>query len=142
LHVQLPVKVAIPTWNGRVSPVLDVARHLLVVDVETNAEVARREVGLDETHLAVRSKRICELGVEVLICGALSRPLEAMLTSAGMRLIPQTCGPVEDVLQAFLAGQLASEAFLMPGCCGRRRRFRGGRRQGGPRGTGPWRGMV
>ena len=49
---------------------LDVARHLLIVDLETNTEVDRLTTALDETHLTARVKRICELGVEVLICGA------------------------------------------------------------------------
>lgn len=131
------MKVAIPTWDGRVSPVFDVAKRLLVVDVERDTEVGRSEVDLKEMRLAARVKRMTALGVHVLICGAISWPLEAMLTSAGARVIPQTCGPVDDVLRAFLAGQLASGAFLMPGCCGRRRRFRGGRRHGGRPGAGP-----
>jgi predicted Fe-Mo cluster-binding NifX family protein len=63
----------------------------------------------------------------VLICGAISRPLEAMLLSAGVEVIPQTCGPVEEVLKAFMSGKLTEKAFLMPGCCGRRRRFHDGR---------------
>lgn len=136
------MRVALPTWDGRVSPVFDVAKRLLVVDVERDTEIDRSEVDLEGTRLAARASRVTALGVHVLICGAISWPLEAMLTSAGMRVIPQTCGPVEDVLRAFFAGQVASEAFLMPGCCGRRRRFRGGRRHGGRPGAGPWRGMV
>jgi len=129
--------VGVPVWQGRVSPVLDVARHLLVVDVETNAEVARRDASLDETHLNARFKRICELGVEILICGGVSQPLEAALLSAGVRVVPQTCGPVEDVLRAFLSGRLTDEAFLMPGCCGRRRWRRGASCVGrAPSGTG------
>lgn len=136
------MKVALPTWDGRVSPVFDVAKRLLVVDVERGTEISRSEVDLEETRLAARASRVTALGVHVLICGAISWPLEAMLTSAGVRVIPQTCGPVDDVLRAFLEGQLASEAFLMPGCCGRRGRFRGGRRHGGPPGAGPRRGMA
>ena len=136
------MKVALTTWDGRVSPVFDVARRLLVVEVERNTEIGRSEVDLGESRLAARASRVTALGVHVLICGAISWPFEAMLTSAGVRVIPQTCGPVEDVLRALLAGQLASEVFLMPGCCGRRRRFRGGRRHGGPPGARHWRGMV
>lgn len=136
------MKVALPTWDGRVSPVFDVARRLLVVDVERDAEVGRSEVDLEEARLAARASRVAAIGVHVLICGAISWPLEAMLTSAGTRVIPRMCGPVDDVLRAFIAGQLASEAFLMPGCRGRRRRFRGGRRHGGPPGTSRWRGMA
>ena len=129
--------MAIPTWNGRVSPVLDVATCLLVVDAEGGAEVARREVEIAEAHLTTRVNRIRELGVEVLICAAVSGPLEAALYSAGVRVLPQTCGPVEEVLRAFLAGRLTDEAFLMPGCCGRRRRCRGGSNAaGGAAGAG------
>jgi predicted Fe-Mo cluster-binding NifX family protein len=131
------MKVGIATWDGRLSPVFDVARYLLVVDVEDNTEVGRRQMSLEESQLASRARRLTELGVQVLICGAISRPLEAMLVSAGVHVIPQTCGPVEDVLQAFLQQQLANDAFLMPGCCGRRRRFRRGQCRDGRRGASP-----
>jgi len=127
------MRVAIPTWDARVSPVFDVARRLLVVDIEGDVEVSREETGLEKTQVVPRARRVAELGVDVLICGAVSRPLEAMLVSAGVRVVPQTCGPVEDVLRAFVSGQLADNAFLMPGCCGRRRRFRGRHRRGRPR---------
>ena len=136
LHECSVMRVALPTWDSRVSPVFDVARRLLVVDVDRDTEIGRSKLDLEETRLAARASRVTALGVHVLICGAISWPLEAMLASAGVRVIPQTCGPVDDVLRAFLAGQLTSEAFLMPGCCGRRRRFRGGRRHGGRRGGG------
>ena len=128
------MKVAIPTWTGRVSPVFDVAKRLLVVKLEGNGEVSRKEAPIEETHLVARAKRVTQLGVDVLICGAISMPLEAMLVSAGVRVIPRTCGMVEDVIRAFASGQLTDETFLMPGCCGRRRRFRG-RHRGGRAGS-------
>lgn len=126
------MKVAIPTWDDRVSPVFDVARHLLVVDVEDDAEIGRSEVVMEEAAFAPKAKRFADLGVKVLICGAISWPLEQMLVSAGVSVIPQACGMVEDVLEAFISGQLTEQAFLMPGCCGRRRRLRGGPRRGRP----------
>ena len=124
------MKVAIPTWNSRVSPVFDVAKRLLVVTLDGDGEVGRAEAALQETQLAARVKRVMQLGVDVLICGAISMPLEAMLASAGMRVIPHTCGTVEEVLQAFASGRLTDATFLMPGCCGRRRCFRGRHRGG------------
>jgi predicted Fe-Mo cluster-binding NifX family protein len=124
------MKLAIPTWNSRVSPVFDVAQRLLVVTLDGDGEVGRAEAAIQETQLADRAKRVTQLGVDVLICGAISMPLEAMLVSTGMRVIPHTCGTVEEVLQAFASGRLTDETFLMPGCCGRRRRFRGHHRGG------------
>ena len=126
------MKVAVSKWSDRISPVLDVAQYLLLIEAEDGHEIERRDVPVEAGELAARAKRIAQLGAEVLICGAVSQPLEAMLTSAGIRLIPQKCGQVEEVLQAFLSGQLTEQAFAMPGCCGRRQQQARGRcRRGG-----------
>ena len=132
------MKIAISTWLDRVSPVLDVAKHFLLVEAEHGEELGRRDMPVEETDLSTRAKRIAKLHPDVLICGAISRPFEAMLGSVGIRVIPNTCGPVEEVLRAFLSSELTEQAFLMPGCCGRRRRFCGGRGggRGGRRGRG------
>ena len=126
------MKVAIATWAGRISPVFDAARHLLVVEIEGGAEIGRREIVLGETPAPGLAKRLADLGVDVLICGAISWPLEAMVAATGVRVVPQMCGPTEGVLGAFVTGPWPQRAFRMPGCGGRRRRR--------SRGTG-WRGF-
>ena len=125
--IRMVMKIAIPIWNGRISPVFDAAKHLLVVEIDGGLEVARHDESIDGTDLARRADRVVHVGVDVLICGAISKPLEMMLASGGVDVIAHTCGPVEDVLQAFLTGQFTAQSFLMPGCCGQRRRFRRGR---------------
>ena len=129
------MRIAIPTTDGRISPVFDVAERLVLVDVEEGREVGRSEAPLVDEAIELRARRVAQSGVNVLICGAISRPLHALLSSAGVEVIPQTCGQAEEVLRAFVEGQLTGDAFVMPGCCGRRRRFRGGRGRGG-RGRG------
>lgn len=126
------MKVAIPVWEGRISPVFDVARRVLVVELADGVEAAREDMSLQAATLPGRAKFLAELGVELLICGAISRPLEEMLAAADVQVIPHTCGPVEEVLRAFLSGQLTQQAFLMPGCRGGRRRFRARCRRGRP----------
>jgi len=124
------MNVAVSTWFGRVSPVFDVARVLLVVEFRGHSEVGREEAHIDETSLAARARRLDELGVDVLVCGAISAPLEQMLLASGVRVIPRICGPVEDVLRAFASERIADVAFRMPGCCGRpQRRHRGAGRE-------------
>jgi predicted Fe-Mo cluster-binding NifX family protein len=133
------MRVAIPVWQERISPVFDVARRLLVVDIEDGSLVRREERELGG---ADRAEAVRAMGVEVLICGAVSRLLEAQLRASGVELISETCGPVEQLLDAFLSGTITDERFRMPGCCRRRRRYRGadgwhdapGGRQGGCRG--------
>jgi len=123
------MKIAIPVSGDRVSPVFDTARRVLLVDVDEDRPVERTEMSLEEPQLTSRANRIAEWNAEVLICGAISRPLEAMLLAAGVDVVPQTCGQVEDVIRAFVSGSLADDRFAMPGCCGRRRQHRGRQRR-------------
>jgi predicted Fe-Mo cluster-binding NifX family protein len=126
------MKLAIPVWQDRVSPVFDVAGQLLLVEFEASEEIERRQESLPEESTEQRIHRLQNLGVGTLICGAISRPLEALLASAGIRIVSQVCGNVEEVLQAFRSGKLEDDRFAMPGCCGRRRRRQHGRcRRGG-----------
>jgi predicted Fe-Mo cluster-binding NifX family protein len=110
------MRLAIPIWDDRVSPVLDTASRLLLIEVENGAETSRFEVLLEEKELARRCLRIQGLGVNVLICGAVSRPFLKMLVSSGITLIPEISGAVEEVLQAYFKGTLSQTRFLMPGC--------------------------
>ncbi len=127
------MKVGIPQWRDRVSPVFDVASSLLVVDLAKGRELRREQRALTAGDPIERARQVSQLGTNVLICGAVSWPLEIALSAAGVRVIPFTCGMVEEVLSAFVNGKLTRSAFLMPGCCGRRRRFHVRRRRGRPR---------
>jgi len=122
------MKVAIPHWRGRVSPVFDVAERVLIVEFDGGIERSREEVLFDADEPQARAARLAETGAEVLVCGAISWPLEMAVAARGIQVIPQTCGDVECVLAAFSDGRLNEDAFLMPGCCGRRRRVRVRRR--------------
>lgn len=119
------MRIAIPQWQGRVSPVFDVAATLLVVEADGASEVKRQEFALTTTDPDKRAQQVVQLAADVLICGAISWPLELALHSAGVQVISQICGQVDEVIRSFLANTLANGAFWMPGCC-RRRRFRGG----------------
>jgi predicted Fe-Mo cluster-binding NifX family protein len=126
------MKVLVPISRGRISPLLDVAKRFLLVDVQGGREMGRSEVSVDEEGIVPRSKRIAQLDTNVLICGAVSRPLGEALTSEAVRVIPNTCGPVEEVLEAFRLGQLTDRAFLMPGCSRQRHQARGRLSGGNP----------
>ena len=112
----------------------DAAGHLQVIEVLNGEVVGRNELAMQKLESLSRARWVLGAGIDVLICGAISRPLEAMLTSAGVDVIPRRCGKVEDVLAAFVSGQLTEQAFLMPGCRRRRWRGRGSRPHTGGRG--------
>ena len=132
------MKIAIPVWNDNLSNVFDFAGRLLVVEIENAREVSRSEVPLQAESLPERAGRLKQLGVNVLLCGAISRALANMVTESGIQVLPYVTGRVDDVLQAYLTGQLLQPQFTMPGYWpgarkgfGRWRRgcrWRGGRR--------------
>jgi predicted Fe-Mo cluster-binding NifX family protein len=72
------------------------------------------------------------LGIEVLLCGAISRPLERMIRVSGVKVISCLRGSIEEVIEAYLDGSLSDSRFILPGfapgtsCPRGRRRHRGG----------------
>ncbi len=129
------MRVGLAVWGERISPVLDSARRLLLVDLDQGEEVGRQEVSLAEAGPGPRARRLADLGVHALVCGAVSRPLACILAASGIEVIPFVAGDVEEVLSAYRAGRLPGPGFSLPGGGprgrGRRRRARGGRGPGG-----------
>lgn len=132
------MRVAIPLWQGRVSPVFDEASRILLVDVSGKRVQQRREEPLLTKDPFQRAHLLPQIGVDLVICGMISQTQQTALASAGIRIIPHICGPMEEVIAAFLDGRLEDGPLLMPGC-GKRRRLRN--RLGGMwvknRGAGP-----
>lgn len=134
------MKVAVPVWNNRVSPVFDTSRHLLVVEFVDGGLAGREEHAMDDIFPPFRVRRLKELGVELLICGAISNPVAHLVDAAGIAMVPWVSGDVDDVLDAFAGERLSDTRFRMPGCRGRGRAFRRGMRRAGRRGFGRGRG--
>lgn len=122
------MKVALTIWEGRISPVLDTAQVLLIAEITDGQAVARREERFAGSSAHEKVAQLRALGVEVLVCGAVSRPLAEAFAAGGVRLIPYVSGESGEVLDAVAAGELSNPAFAMPGCgCGHGRGPRGNR---------------
>lgn len=105
------MRVSLPVWNGRLSPVFDVAERFVVVDVEGGSITRRSEHSFPDSR---RVADLWKLGVDVVICGAVSRQLEATLRLAGIDVVSEICGPTDSVIDAFVRGALPDSAFLSP----------------------------
>jgi predicted Fe-Mo cluster-binding NifX family protein len=128
------MKAALTVWEGRVSPVFDVSREALVLTIENGAVGARSHESIDTPSAANKIDRLVEMGVQTVICGAISEPLQHELTVRGLKVIAFVAGEIDDVVASFLAGTLPTPLLSMPGCCRRQNRFRGGRGGGGGEG--------
>ena len=82
------MRVAIPIWEGRVSPVFDVAEKILLEEISSELLKLDQELTVSEKDPFERARFLKAFGAEIVICCALSRPHQIALTSAGRRLGP------------------------------------------------------
>ena len=96
------MQVALTVWEGRISPLFDSTRMLLVLDVKGRRINNRHYEPLNCDSAFDRAARLHELGVEVLICGGISITFADQIEARGIKLIPFSSGRIEDVLRAYL----------------------------------------
>ena len=119
------MKIGITVWKNRISPLFDSAQMLLIAEIE-NETITDKYYELFHLYLpSSKAIQIYNMGVKVIICGAISYFLANMIEAYGIRIIPFVAGDVNHVLDAYLKGNLPTPNFQMPGCgIRRRRRFR------------------
>ena len=123
------MRIAIPVWNDCVSSAFDFAHKLLLIDIQNGSETNRSEISMDPEPISQRATRLKTLGIDVLICGAISRSLASMVTASGIKVLPYAVGSVDEILKAYLTDKLAQPQFVLPGFWpGARKGFRRGRR--------------
>jgi predicted Fe-Mo cluster-binding NifX family protein len=124
--------VALATWQDRIAPVFDVAVELTVATIQDAQVIHRQQHPVPAGPPVERARAVVNYGATVLVCGAISRPVQAMLADEGIEVIGFVTGEIDRVIAAWLEGELPGRAFAMPGCGPRRYRFgRGGRGHGG-----------
>jgi len=118
------VKAAFASWNDRIAPVFDVAQWIELVETDTGHIINQNKASVAGETPSQKASRLAELEVGILVCGAISRPMQAIITAYGIEVIPFIAGDLQEVIQAWLCGKLTgSDEYLMPGC-----RWGGGRR--------------
>ncbi len=126
------MKVAVTVWQERIAPLFDAAGRLALYRIEAGSATAVPvgEIALAGLAPAVRISRMMAAGVDVLVCGAISRPLERLVRSVGIHVISEATGPVADVLRALARDEWPAAASRRGAGHGlrrrRRRRFGGG----------------
>jgi predicted Fe-Mo cluster-binding NifX family protein len=140
------MKAAFACWENRIAPVFDIAQQVHLVEAESGRIVEEMQEILADDLPVQKAYQLAELGVDTLVCGAITTSLYEMIAAYGIKVIPFVAGDLREIIQAWLSDSLDEDTFAMPGCCGRgRSRFRGmgdlhqneyhadGRRSGGMR---------
>lgn len=110
------MKIALSAWKENVSIVFDTAEELLILEQREGNIFHWSIARFLSLEASARAKQLKTMGIDVLICGAISRPVEAVISAAGITVVSFVRGPAKEVLKAYITGQLQSGAFALPGC--------------------------
>jgi predicted Fe-Mo cluster-binding NifX family protein len=115
-------RAVIAVWQNRVAPLFDVARQLHVVDFESGLIVRQQRAVMPDVPAGSKATRLVELGAQVLVCGAISESLQAMIMAHGIRVFPFLAGDIPELELALVAGSIENPVFAMPGWRKRKQR--------------------
>ena len=110
------MKVAITIWDNRISPVLDSSHMLLIAEIENSKIMNKTNIAYNPQMPSRLPELLSELGIEVLICGAVSQLPADMIESSGVKLIPFITGNVDEILASYAKSATVVPSYLMPGC--------------------------
>ena len=111
------MKVAFACWDNHIAPVFDTVRQIYLIETDSVKILSETQEAMFGNAPLRNVTRLAELEVGTLICGAISRPVQEMVTTQGIHVISFVAGELSDVIQAWMAGDLSSERYAMPGCC-------------------------
>ncbi|WP_299978658.1 NifB/NifX family molybdenum-iron cluster-binding protein [Desulfobacula sp.] len=110
------MKIALTVWDERISPVFDSAHTLLIADIK-NEKIKNISYKSFDPELEARfAEELSLLGIEVLICGAISQTYSTLIEARTIQLIPFIGGNVNEILELYAKGNPLVPTFLMPGC--------------------------
>ncbi len=111
------MRIALTVWNGRIAPVFDVAGTVRLVEQHGKIAKSDETITLPQgSGMRIRVDALVELQIDVLVCGAISRPVRQMIADSGIKIHSFISGEVNEVLEALFTGTLEEKPFLMPGC--------------------------
>ncbi len=110
------MKTAFTVWNDRIAPLFDVAGKIHLVESEAGNITAQTRVCLDDPLPALKARRLSDLGVQTLVCGAISRSARNMITAYGIELVAYINGDLDTVIDAWRHAKLRTAVLRMPGC--------------------------
>lgn len=99
--------VVIPTFGTRISPRFDCAPRLVFFDLHENTIRDRREESVGHLHWRKRIALLVDRKVDVLLCGGIRRCDFFFLVESGIDVRAGLVGIVDDVLDAFMRGDIS-----------------------------------
>jgi len=88
------MKIAKFVWNNYISSIFDFAHRFLLVNKENDREIGRSAISQYPKSIPERIDRSRTLGVDVLICQAISCYLISVIEVSRIQILPYVTGSV------------------------------------------------
>ena len=102
------MKIAVNYDNGEVFQHFGKTESFKIYNVEDNTVVSSEVIGSNGTGHGALAGLLAEQGINVLICGGIGGGAQAALTEAGIELCAGAQGNTDQVVEAYLKGELES----------------------------------
>ena len=102
------MKIAVTYDNGNVFQHFGKTENFKVYEVEDDKVVSSEVIGSNGTGHGALAGLLAEQGINVLICGGIGGGAQAALTEAGIEMVAGAQGNTDDVVKAYLKGELVS----------------------------------
>lgn len=117
--------IALPVFQERVSPLMDVSSKYAIYETVDGEIRHRIDISLNTEGERQRLDKLKEIGVDTIICGAVSGCVERIINEKGIRLISMIYGPIEEIIQRYLSDSLTAYCMTPAGCAGNLKNNRG-----------------
>jgi predicted Fe-Mo cluster-binding NifX family protein len=95
------MKIALTICDGRVSPIFETSREVLIIALDAGQETSRTLHLVDGDSTAHRIRWLADEGVNVLICGGIMTSITEMLHAAGVGVVDRARGTVDEALMQY-----------------------------------------
>ena len=102
------MKIAVTYDNGNVFQHFGKTENFKVYEVEDNKVVSSEVISSNGTGHGALAGLLAEQGINVLICGGIGGGAQTALTEAGIEMVAGAQGNTDDVVEAYLKGELVS----------------------------------
>ena len=102
------MKIAVTYENGNVFQHFGKTENFKVYEVEDDKVVSSEVIGSNGTGHGALAGLLAEQGINVLICGGIGEGAQTALTEAGIEMVAGAQGNTDDVVEAYLKGELVS----------------------------------
>ena len=98
--------IALPVFQDRLSPLLDESRKFVIITLDQGNCIERTTVEINEQSPYIRIERLKEMGVNVILCGAVSDRLAIFILDRYLQLFSWLSGSIEEIVQQYVNNEL------------------------------------